>query len=128
MSFDYQKSKHAHSSDSFWTSYSDLFLGLSTIFLLLYVTTSLRTGTDAIRAQIDSQKLSMENEELKNQLKMYESVKNRYLQTKASQDEMSEYRELMDKLSLLKEEATSERERLARESLENEKKAAALNK
>ena len=78
MSFNYQKNKE-HSSDSFWTSYSDLFLGLSTIFLLLYVTSSLRTGTDALRGQVENQKLSMKVEELQSQLKMYESVKNEYL-------------------------------------------------
>ncbi len=128
MSFDYNKHKNAHSSDSFWTSYSDLFLGLSTIFLLLYVTSSLRTGTDAIRAQVDSQKLTMENEELKNQLKMYESVKQNYMKQSASKNEVEEYNELMDKLSLLKEEASSEKERLAIQSLENERKAEALNK
>lgn len=128
MSFDYHKGRGSHSQDSFWTSYSDLFLGLSTIFLLLYVTASLRTGTDAIRAQVDSQKLTMENEELKSQLRMYESVKEKYLKNSASQDELKDYRELMDKLTLLKEDAKSDRERLARESLENDRKAAALNK
>ena len=72
MPFDYNRNKHSHSGDSFWTSYSDLFLGLSTIFLLLYVTASLRTGTDAIKAQVDNQKLTMQVEELRSQLKMYE--------------------------------------------------------
>lgn len=128
MSFDYNKHKNAHNSDSFWTSYSDLFLGLSTIFLLLYVTSSLRTGTDAIRAQVDAQKMSMENEELRNQLKMYESVKQNYMQNSATKNEVEEYNELMDKLSLLKEEASSEKERLAMQSLENERKAEALTK
>ena len=48
MGLDYKK-KHSHGggdSESFWTSYSDLFLGLSSIFLMLYVVASLRTGTD----------------------------------------------------------------------------------
>jgi uncharacterized membrane protein YciS (DUF1049 family) len=70
MSFNYQKNKDGHSQDSFWTSYSDLFLGLSTIFLLLYVVSSLRTGTDAIKSQLDNEKLSMKVQELENQLKM----------------------------------------------------------
>lgn len=128
MSFDYNKNKHAHSSDSFWTSYSDLFLGLSTIFLLLYVTASLRTGTEAIKSQVDNQKLSMQNEELRNQLKMYESIKSDYLEKGADKDEKQEYEELMDKLTLLAGEAKDEKERLAREALENENKGKALNK
>lgn len=131
MAFDYNRNRGGHAGgggDSFWTSYSDLFLGLSTIFLLLYVTSSLRTGTDAIKAQVDNQKLTMQVEELRSQLKMYEQVKSDYMQNNASRDEVQEYKELMDKLTLLKEEAKSDQERLARESLENEQKAQALNK
>jgi predicted nucleic acid-binding Zn-ribbon protein len=129
MSFDYNKTSRSHgSSDSFWTSYSDLFLGLSTIFLLLYVTASLRTGTDAIKAQVDNRKLTMEVEELKSQLAMYENVKNNYMEKNASQDEQQEYQELMDKLTLLQEDAKDDSDRLAKEALENERKAAALNK
>src|SRR5688572_29834455 len=104
MGFNYNKSKE-HSNDSFWTSYSDLFLGLSTIFLLLYVTASLRSGTDAIKGQVENQKLSMQVDELQSQLKMYESVKNEYLQNQAPKDEVQEYNELMDKLTLLQEDA-----------------------
>lgn len=128
MSFDYGKNKQGHNSDSFWTSYSDLFLGLSTIFLLLYVTASLRTGTDAIKAQVDNRKLSMENEELKSQLKMYEAVKSNYMEKDASKSEVQEYQELMDKLTLLEEESKDERDKLAKQALENDRKSVALNK
>jgi outer membrane protein OmpA-like peptidoglycan-associated protein len=128
MPFDYNRNKGSHSGDSFWTSYSDLFLGLSTIFLLLYVTASLRSGTDAIKTQVDNQKLTMQVEELRSQLKMYEQVKTDYMKNEASKSEQQEYMELMDKLTLLKEDAKTDQERLARESLENEKKAEALNK
>lgn len=127
MAFNYEKNKHHEGNDSFWTSYSDLFLGLSTIFLLLYVMASLRTGTDAIKSYSDNQKLTQRVEELENQLKMYESAKNDYM-TNAPKDEQQEYQELMDKLTLLQEEAKAEKERLAQEALENGKKAQALNK
>ncbi|WP_374078788.1 microtubule-binding protein [Bdellovibrio bacteriovorus] len=128
MSFNYSKNKEHHSQDSFWTSYSDLFLGLSTIFLLLYVTASLRTGTEGLRNQIENQKLSMKVEELEHQLKMYESVKNDYIENQATKDEAQEYQELMDKLTLLQEDAKTEKDRLVQEALENEKKVKALNK
>lgn len=128
MAFNYEKHKGHNSQDSFWTSYSDLFLGLSTIFLLLYVVSSLRTGTDALRNQIENQKLSMQVEELQHQLKMYESVKNDYIQNQASKDETQEYQELMDKLTLLQEDTKNEKDRLVKEALENEKKVKALNK
>ena len=128
MAFNYEKHKVNHSQDSFWTSYSDLFLGLSTIFLLLYVVSSLRTGTDALRSQIENQKLTMQVEELQHQLKMYESVKDDYLVNQAPKDEVQEYQELMDKLTLLQEDAKTEKDRLIQEALENDKKSKALNK
>ncbi|WP_413289823.1 microtubule-binding protein [Bdellovibrio sp. HCB337] len=127
MSFNYHKNKSGENQDSFWTSYSDLFLGLSTIFLLLYVISSLRTGTDAIRSQVDNQKLSMEVEELRGQLKMYENVKNEYMNN-APKDEMQEYQELMDKLTLLQEDAKTDKEKLIEQARENDKKEKALNK
>lgn len=127
MSFNYNKNKE-HSQDSFWTSYSDLFLGLSTIFLLLYVTASLRSGTEGIRSQVENQKLSMKVEELQHQLKMYESVKNDYLKKEAPKDELQEYQELMDKLTLLQEDAKTEKDKLIQKALENDGKVQALNK
>lgn len=128
MSFNYSKNKEHASNDSFWTSYSDLFLGLSCIFLLLYVTASLRAGTDGLRTQIENEKLSMKVEEMENQLKMYESVKNEYMQQQASKSEVQEYEELMDKLTLLQEDAKSEKEKLLMQAAENESKVKALNK
>ena len=79
MSFNYKKSGDQHSNDSFWTSYSDLFLGLSCIFLLLYVVSSMRQGADSIKQQVVNEQLSQENNDLKNQLKAYEDIKNQYM-------------------------------------------------
>ncbi len=127
MAFDYQKNKEGGNNDSFWTSYSDLFLGMSVVFLLLYVTASLRTGTSGLHAQVENKKLSMQVDDLKNQLKMYDSVKKDYLNQEASEGEAQQYNELMDKLSLLKEEARDERTKLARASQEQQTKEKALN-
>jgi hypothetical protein len=88
----------------------------------------LRTGTDAIKSQVDNRKLSMENEELKSQLKMYEAVKSNYMEKDASKSEVQEYQELMDKLTLLEEESKDERDQLAKKALENDRKSVALNK
>lgn len=127
MSFNYEKHKNNSDEGHFWTSYSDLFLGLSTIFLLLYVTSSLRTGTNGMKQQMDNQNLKMEVQDLKGQLKMYESIKKDYLNKEASDTEEKAYQELMDKLVLLKEEAKDEKERLKQAALENGKKEEALN-
>lgn len=128
MSFDYKKLKNHSDSESFWTSYSDLFLGLSSIFLLLYVVASLRSGTDGIQAATENSKLRMEVQDLKNQLQTYENVKDQYLKQQASRSELNEYNELMDKLTLLQQEATEEKDNLRKQASENEQKAKALNK
>lgn len=128
MSFRYEKYKEKSANDSFWTSYSDLFLGLSSIFLLLYVFSSLHMGTTGIKQQIEKQSLAMQVEELKNQLKIYEGIRNDYLKNEAPESEIQEYRELMDKLTLLQEEARDEKDRLRQAAIENERKEKALNK
>ncbi len=127
MGLNYQ-SKHKNESESFWTSYSDLFLGLSSIFLLLYVVASLRTGTDGIRHSTENKKLKVEIQDLKNQLTTYESVKENYIQNQASKSEASEYNELMDKLTLLKDEAKNEKNKLRQAANDNENTEKALNK
>ncbi len=127
MSFNYNKN-NGHNSDSFWTSYSDLFLGLSCIFLMLYVVGSLRTGTDQIKNMIENQNLKSQVQNLQTQLKMYESIKSDYLQNQAPQDELKEYQELMDKLTLLQEESKDENEKLKRQAMEHAAKEKALNK
>lgn len=129
MSLDYRKGHDNHSSDdSFWTSYSDLFLGLSCIFLLLYVVSSMRQGADVIEQQIINEHLTTEVNDLKNQLKAYETIKDQYMKEKASEDEKQEYNALIDKLSLLKEESESENDKLKKALLENKQKIESLNK
>jgi outer membrane protein OmpA-like peptidoglycan-associated protein len=128
MGFDYNKQKNHGGQDSMWTSYSDLFLGLSIIFLLLYVSASLKQSTDGIRQHMDLQRISKENEDLKQQIQVYNTLKQDYLTKEASQDEQSTYEELMNKLSLLQEDAKDEKNKLQKQALENEKKEHALSK
>lgn len=127
MGFDYNKKGGHGGGDSMWTSYSDLFLGLSIIFLLLYVSASLKQGTDGIQRQTDLKLLSKENEDLKKQIQAYETLKQDYMQTQASAGEQENYKELMDKLSLLQDEANEERKDLLAQASENQKKEKALN-
>ena len=127
MSLNYDKHKNGGDDGSFWTSYSDLFLGMSVVFLLLYVTASLRTGTSGLQAQVENTKLSMQVQDLQNQLKMYDSVKKDYLNQEASSDETRQYNELMDKLSLLQEEAKDERSKISNQVKDLAAKEMALN-
>jgi chromosome segregation ATPase len=128
MGLDYKKKSHGGDNESFWTSYSDLFLGLSSIFLMLYVVASLRTGTDTVRVMTDNENLKIEVQELQNTLKTYENMKQNYMQQQASKSEVDEYNELMDKLTLLQADAKEEKDKLRKDATENEKKEMALNK
>ncbi len=127
MGLSYKKNEHG-SQDSMWTSYSDLFLGLSIIFLLLYVSASLRQGTDGIMQYAENQELVKKNEDLKQQIQVYENLKQNYMQNQATDEEQATYEMLMDKLTLLQEEAGSEKNELRQKARENEQKEQALNK
>ena len=128
MSFNYDKIKGKEGSSDQWASYSDLFMVLSFVFLLLYVVSSLRNGTFSIQKSIQQQNLAEELAALKQQIKVYDTLKEDYMEKKASNEEQAVYNELMDKLSLLKDEAKEEKDDLRRQALENEKKELALNK
>lgn len=126
MSFNYNKHKQ-DDQGHFWASYSDLLLGLSVVFLLLYVTASVRSGASGMQAQAKTQKMNREIQDLRNQLKVYESVKNEYIDTTATKDEQQEYIELLDKLSLLEEEAKDDKKSLEQAMVDQGKKEKALN-
>ena len=128
MSFDYDKIKQKAGNSGQWASYSDLFMVLSFVFLLLYVVSSLRNGTFSIQNSIKQQNLAEELATLKQQIKVYDTLKDDYMEKRASDGEQALYNELMDKLSLLKDEAKEEKDDLRRQALENEKKELALNK
>jgi len=128
MSLDYQKLKTKHQDDgSFWTSYSDLFMVLSVVFLLLYVVGSLRTGTSSVQNMIEHQKLKAEAQDYKKQIQAYNALKDDYLEKEASVDEAKMYEELMSKLSLLQDDANEEKKQLEAQAEENAAKARALN-
>ncbi len=128
MSFDYQKLKQKQGDEgSLWTSYSDLFMVLSVVFLLLYVVATLRSGTFSVQKQLEMQKMSAQSEDLKRQIQAYNALKEDYLQKEASEDEAKMYEELMGKLTLLQDEATQEKQALEKQADENAAKAVALN-
>lgn len=128
MAFDYNKLKQKSADDgSFWTSYSDLFMVLSVVFLLLYVVASLRSGTFSVQQHIENKKLTAEAQDLKKQIQAYNAIKDDYLEKEASPDEAKMYEELMSKLTLLQDEANQEKQDLIKQANENEKKEKALN-
>jgi len=127
MSFNYKKLKDQQESGSHWTSYSDLFMMLSIVFLMLYVWASWRAETQNIQKFQEYKQLAHEAQDLKQQIKVYNTLRGNYLTEDATEGERVVYNQLMDKLSLLKEEASEEKELLRRQAFENEKKEDALN-
>lgn len=127
MSFNYQHEKNKH-QENFWTSYADLYTTLFTIFLFIYVGSTLRQGTKTLEQVNDKKYLSKQVEDLKQQLKVYQALKDDYMKKEASDEESKMYDELMGKLDLLQDEAKSEKEALRQKAMENERKEKALNK
>lgn len=128
MSFDYDDLKAKEDSEgSFWASYSDLFMVLSLVFLLLYVVSGLRSGTYSIKTHFEYQQLKKENADFKEQIKAYNTLKDDYLAQGATESELETYKKLMDKLTLLKEEASEEASELQKKAMENAEKSEALN-
>lgn len=125
--FRYNKFKEELSGNDSWGSYSDLFMVLSFVFLMMYVIASLRSGTNSIQQRLETQRIARENQDMKAQMKAYDTLKDSAL-NKESQEEQEVYNQLMDKLSLLKDEAKNEKENLRRLARENEQKEMALNK
>jgi len=127
MSFNYGHEKNKH-QENFWTSYADLYTTLFTIFLFIYVGSTLRQGTRTLEKVQEKKELINQVEDLKQQIKVYEALKDDYMKKEASTEESVMYDELMGKLDLLQDEAKTEKEALRRKALENEKKEKALNK
>jgi myosin heavy subunit len=125
--FKYDKFKEEMEGGDSWGSYSDLFMVLSFVFLMMYVVSSLRSGTNSIQQRITQQKMVRENSDLKAQMKAYDTLKDQAVKEE-SKDEQEVYQELMNKLSLLQEEAKDEKDNLRRQAVENEKKEMALNR
>lgn len=125
MSFQYNQRKGSDDHGSQWTSYSDLFMGLSVVFLLLYVTSSLRSGTTGLQQQIEKERLTQQVQDLQNQLKVYDAIKKEQLNQTPEEEKV--YSALIDKLDLLKEDAKTEKDKLRQAALENEQKETALN-
>lgn len=128
MAFDYDKIKHGRDNgDSFWTAYSDLFSVLSAIFLLLYVVTSVHSGTFSIQKEVQYQVLAKEAQDLKDQIRIYNALRDETVE-QSSDDEQKQYKMLMDKLSLLQEETNGEKKDLIEKSRQLAQKENALNK
>jgi chromosome segregation ATPase len=126
MSFNYDHEKGKH-QENFWTSYADLYMTMFTIFLFIYVGSTLKQGTRSFEQSQDKQMLKNQIADLQQQLKVYENLKDDHIK-QADPDEAKLYEDLMGKLDLLQDEAKDEKEALRRKAMETELKEKALNK
>ncbi|MFV2030951.1 MAG: hypothetical protein ACC663_00530, partial [Gammaproteobacteria bacterium] len=121
MSFDYKAiAARKHSYHTQWAAYSDLFMVLAFVFLLMYMVSSLRTGIISVTtyAQI---------EEVKQELELYESIKNQYLEQESGEREKRIYNEILEQISLLETEANENKKRLSLESEQQRMRETSLN-
>ena len=128
MGLNYDKyKKEQEAGNNQWASYSDLFMVLSFVFLLLYVVSSLKNTTFSIKKQMEYERLVAKTEDLDRQVRAYDSLKEQYLNQQASAEEQQTYDRLMNQLELVKLENQENRETLKKKIEESEKKEAALN-
>lgn len=128
MSLNYDKIRHSREDGgNHWTSYSDLFLVLSVVFLLLYVIANIRAGTLTVMQQNQVQQAKVESEALKKQIKAYEVLKDDYVKDGASKDEVQMYRDLMDHMDLLEGQAKKERDEARAKAQAADEKSKNLN-
>ncbi|MCM2321723.1 MAG: hypothetical protein NDJ90_00500 [Oligoflexia bacterium] len=128
MNLNYEKirAKVEHGGNH-WTSYSDLFLVLSVVFLLLYVIANLRSGAQMIVSHTAMKNAKVEADALRKQIQAYEAVRDGYLQEGATEDEVQVYQELMGKLNLLEDEAKQKSKDLSRQARDAAQKERDLN-
>ncbi len=127
MSFDYDRIKQHNDHASWWTSYADLFMMLSIVFLLMFVASSLRSGSAGFQQQQEFQKMSQHVQDLEEQIRVYNTLKDDALKKQNSAAEQEVYQKLMGKLDLLKEEAHDEKVALEKKARENSEKEYALS-
>jgi len=121
VSFDYDTirlKRQSHGTQ--WASYSDLFMVLAFIFLLMYMVASLRTGMVSITSHA-------EIEEVRQELELYEAVKTQYLAEQSNPKEKQIYQQVLEQITLLESEASENKQRLEQEYKDQKQRESALN-
>jgi hypothetical protein len=128
VNLNYDKIKRRHDEGSHtWTSYSDLFLVLSVVFLLLFTVANIRSGTMSVSQQAQLQAAKEKAEAMEKQIKAYDVLKEDYVKNGASQDEIQVYHDLMDHMDLLTDAAKKERDEANQKAKDANEKAKNLN-
>lgn len=100
---------------------------LSIVFLLMYVASSLRSGSAGFQQLVEYKKLAQKASDLEEQIRVYNTLKDEALRKQTSEQEQQVYQKLMDRLNLLQDQARDEKLALQKKAKENEEKEFALN-
>ncbi|MBP5295976.1 MAG: hypothetical protein J6Y94_01440, partial [Bacteriovoracaceae bacterium] len=95
-----------------WTSYSDLFMSLAIVFLLLYVMLGLRSTGQEVAYHQMVQKAQEEVSQTREQMAAYASVGDDYLAQNSNAEENEVYAKVFQQLSLLEDQEKAYKERL----------------
>ena len=110
MSFDYNQIRaRQQASGTQWASYSDLFMVLAFIFLLMYMVSSLRTGMISVTSHAEIQ-------EVRQELEIYETIKDQYLSEQTNALEKKIYSEIIEQIALLEDEASAKKKKLTQQA------------
>jgi hypothetical protein len=121
VSYDYNEIRSKRQTiGTQWAAYSELFMVLAFIFLLMYMVASLRTGMISVTTHAKI-------EDLKQELKLYQSVKNEYLEQGQNAQQKKIYQQILGQITLLKSEASENKERLEIEFNEQKQRESSLN-
>ncbi|MBR9702522.1 hypothetical protein GOV10_00665, partial [Candidatus Woesearchaeota archaeon] len=115
------------SSSSQWTSYSDLFMVLSVIFLLLYVVSALRSGSYSVSSNLELAQARERIKSLEEQLVSFDVLKERYLTSGASEREQATYEKILQQMTLLEQKAKREKQKALQQFKESESREQGLN-
>lgn len=98
MNFNYDKAKNREEGEGHWTTYSDLFMVLTLVFLLLYVVAGSRMGTMNLEKIAAKKKVSKkftnlmaENKELKKELESLKMASIEQISEFTNKEEKKEY-------------------------------------
>ncbi len=116
MNFDYDRIAKKEDHGNQWVSYSDLFMVLSFLFLLLYTVASFRSGAISVQSNKTIADKEEQIRQLEAQVQVFERLRNNYLEVSATQQEKKIFDALMNRLDTLKEK-TQQDEATARAEL-----------
>lgn len=121
-----EQARRSHNSEegaNHWTSFSDLFLVLTVVFLLLFVVANLKSGSATLLKNAEIIHAKAEIKELKKELARYENL----VQNGASIEQIKRSREVISRLSLLEDKTDQERVAALNQAKLAEEKIKKLN-